>query len=352
MNMWNAVDRLLEQGLREQLYPGCALAVGQKEKVLYRKTCGTLHPEGGAAVTEKSLYDVGALTQVMVTTPLCLFALENGLLSPDDTIDLFLQNVPQDKKGITIAQLLTQTSGLSPYFLLQEEARSQGDALSALLRHPLAGQVGGRVSDSGMGFLLLGFLLEKVFDMPLDDAAEKFVTNPLGMKRTCYLPSDANVAPTGFRDESGVLQTGYPMEGNARYLHGVAGNAGLFTCLEDAIRFAAMLSQNGRSEKGIFLSKRAVHLAVTERTRGMNAARGYGFHITKRSNPFLGLLWPSDGYGLRDEAMGSVLAVSPEDGLYAVLLVNGQEEGMAKGRMERFTRLLLGAAYAAFQHEE
>ena len=72
------------------------------------------------------------------------------------------------------------------HFLLQEEARSDKDALGALLRHPLASPVGGKVSDSGMGFLLLGFLLEKVFDMPLDEAAKRFVTAPLHMNHTNY----------------------------------------------------------------------------------------------------------------------------------------------------------------------
>lgn len=66
-----------------------------------------------------------------------------------------------------------------------------------------------------MGFLLLGFLLERVFDMPLDEAAKRFVTAPLHMGRTGYLPSGSDVAPTSIRDENGVLQPGCPLDGNA-----------------------------------------------------------------------------------------------------------------------------------------
>jgi CubicO group peptidase (beta-lactamase class C family) len=341
--MWKAVDRLLEDALNNDLFPGCAFAIGQGDKVLYSKTCGLLAKDDDKAVSDRTCYDVGDLTQVLVTTPLCLTAVEQGLLDPEDTIPRFLPDVPQDKKHITIAQLLTQTSGLSPHFLLQEEARNHQDAPAALLRHPLTGPVGGKVSDSGMGFLLLGFILEKIFDMPLDEAAKKFVTDPLGMSRTSYLAAGTDIAPNLIRDQNGVLETGSCADANARYLHGVAGHSGLFTCLSDMIRFASMLARDGRTEKGVFLSPRAVHLAITERTRGMNAARGYGFHITKRSNPFLGLIWPSDGYGLRDPASGSVIALSPEDGFFAVILMNGA------GDAQRFTRLLLNAAYAAFQ---
>ena len=110
-------------------------------------------------------------------------------------------------------------------------------------------------------------------------------------------------------------------------------------------------SDTGRTEDGVFLSQRAVHLVSTERTRGMNAARGYGFHITKRQNPFLGLLWPSDGYGLRDPASGSAIAVSPLDGFFTVILMNGAYTPANRAEGERFLRLCLNAAYAAFQHE-
>lgn len=227
--MWNAVDHLLEEAIRENAFPGCAIAAGQRGKVLYTNVSGYLVRDGERQVTHSTRYDVGALTQVLVTMPLCMIAVERGLLGPDDTVDRFLPEVPPDKKNITVAQLLTQTSGLSPHFLLQEEARSDKDALGALLRHPLASPVGGKVSDSGMGFLLLGFLLERVFDMPLDEAAKRFVTAPLHMGRTGYLPSGSDVAPTSIRDENGVLQPGCPLDGNARFLHGVAGHSGLFS---------------------------------------------------------------------------------------------------------------------------
>ena len=77
-----------------------------------------------------------------------------------------------------------------------------------------------------------------------------------------------------------------------------------------------MLAGDGRNEEGVVFSYRSIHLATTERTRGLNEARGYGFRITKRSDPFLGHLWPSDGYGLTDPASGSLIAVSPDDGFF------------------------------------
>lgn len=350
--MWNAVDRLLDQAVEEQLFPGCAIAAGQGDHVLYTHVCGHLVKDGVREVSHATRYDVGALTRVMATMPLCMVAVEEGLFSLDDVIDRFLPHVPEDKKSITLLHLLTQTSGLSPHFLLYEEACSDRDALEALLRHPMSGSVGGKVKDSGMGFLLLGLILERVFAMPLDEAVKRFVTAPLHMSGTGFLPSGDDVAPTSVQDENGEAQPGSPLDGNARFLHGVAGHAGLFTNLEDGVRFAAMLACNGKTEDGVFLSERAIHLAITERTRGMNEARGYGFRITKRQDPFLGHLWPSDGFGLQDPSGGSLIAVSPTDGFFTLALMNGNGLFGDKQAGARLHKMILNAAYAAFQHEK
>lgn len=348
--MWNAVDRLLEQAVENNSCPGCAMAAGQGGKVLYTNAVGRLVRDGERKTSPTTLYDVGALTQAMAVMPLCMLAVEQGLASPDDGIGRFLRDVPSDKRPITLMHLLTHTSGLTPHFLLHEEAKSDRDALKALFRHPLAGTVGGKVRDSDMGFLLLGLILETIFAMPLDEAVKRFVTAPLGMKRTGYLPSGEDVAPTSIQDENGQPQAGVPLDGNARFLHGVAGHAGLFTNLEDITRFASMLAWGGRTRDGVFLSQRAVHLASTERTRGLNEARGYGLRITKRSSPFLGHLWPSDGYGLADPWGGSAMAVSPEDGFFAVVLLNAGNTSAERPAGERALKLLFNAAYAAFQH--
>lgn len=347
--MWKTIDDLLLKGIAGGVFPGCAMAAGQGRRVLFTSVHGHLNPESAREVTHATRYDVGILTQVMATVPLLLRALESGLVSLDDPLSMWLDDVPSDKQGVTLLQLLTHSSGMSPFFLLPEEAEHSRDALRALLNHPLSSAPGGKVRDSAMGYILLGFILEKVFGMPLDEAVKRFVTVPLGMSRTGFLPAGDDIA---FTESEGVdWQAGQPQDKNARFLHGVAGHAGLFTDLEDMIRFAAMLADNGRMEDSVAFSYRALHLATTERTRSMNEARGYGFRITKRSDPFLGHLWPSDGYGLKDPASGSLIAVSPEDGFFVALLLNGHYAPSDRQTMERLQKCLLNAAYAAFQHE-
>ncbi len=350
--MWNAVDKLLTNAMENGCFPGCALTAGQHDQVLYAKTFGTLTPNGHAAVTPNTRYDAGSLTQVLATMPLALKAMELGLISPDDPISRFVENVPADKRDMTLEQLLTHTSGLPGSFSLEHEAHSASDALAALLAHSLESAPGSRVRQSAMGYILLGFLMEKVFDMPLDTAVKRYVTAPLGMDGTGYLPSGENIAPTRITDENAQPSAGWPLDGNARFLHGIAGHAGLFTTPADLTRFVRMLATDGACDGGIFLAQRSVHLAATDRTRGMNAAWSYGLRITKRSQPYLGHLWPSDGYGLQDPISGSLMAINPSDGFFVALLCNGHETPASREENDRLRKVLLNAAYAAFQHQK
>ena len=246
--MWKAVDDLLARSIAEGIFPGCAMAAGQGTRVLFTSVHGTLAQGDARGVTHTTRYDVGLLTEVMATVPLFLYALERGLVSLDDRLGRWLGDVPQDKREITLLHLLTHTSGMSASFLLSQEAGGDRHALGALLRHPLTGRGGAKVRDSDMGFILLGFLLERVFGMPLDEAVKRFVTAPLRMPSTGYLPAGDDVAPAGGESEGAEWQAGQPQDGSARFLHGVAGHAGLFTDLEDIIRYASLLAGGGRPE--------------------------------------------------------------------------------------------------------
>ena len=157
--MWSTVDNLLSNAIKTGCFPGCAIAAGQQGVVLYQKTFGYLTPSESVAVTCETRYDAGSLTQALATMPLALKAMENGLISPDDPISRFLPDAPQDKRDITLEQLLTHTAGLAASFSLEHEAHTAGEALSALLAHPLENQPGTKVRQSAMGYILLGFLM-------------------------------------------------------------------------------------------------------------------------------------------------------------------------------------------------
>ena len=76
------------------------MAAGQGHRVLFTSVHGKLAPGSQRDVTHTTRYDVGALTQVMATVPLLLHALETGMLSLDDPLSMWLENVPEDKREL------------------------------------------------------------------------------------------------------------------------------------------------------------------------------------------------------------------------------------------------------------
>ncbi|MDD3410882.1 MAG: serine hydrolase, partial [Eubacteriales bacterium] len=270
---------------------------------------------------------------------LALSALEHGKLTLDDPLTMFFSGVPADKRGITVGQLLTHTSGLPPYFPLEQEADGASDAAQAILAHPLDERPGRRVRESAMGFVLLGLLLEKALRLPLDEAARRYVFSPLGMTLTDYLPSGANIAACGLDPATGEPLVGVAADENARFLHGVSGSAGVFTTLNDCLRFAGMLAHEGAP----LLAPATVRLARRNHTRGLDEAFGLGFRLKTG----FGDLWSGDTFGLT--APGGCLAVDPVSGLAAALLLNPVETPRGGAALPRLRRLALNQALAEAQ---
>ena len=53
-------------------------------------------------VNEDTYFDIASCGKILVTTPLILQSIDRGLLSLDSTLEEFFDNVPVDKKNITI----------------------------------------------------------------------------------------------------------------------------------------------------------------------------------------------------------------------------------------------------------
>ena len=171
------------------------------------------------------------------------------------------------------------------------------------------------------------------------------------MKRTGFLPMGDDIAHTDANVDTGDPRVGEPHDENARFLHGVSANAGLFADIQDMTRFLAMLSQEGRTSAGVFLTKESIRLATADHTKGMKEANGLGVQLARREQSFMGDLWPKDGYGQAGYT-GTSLAVDPASGLYVALLSNRVQIAKESGALLRLRRLLHNRALAEFLRSE
>jgi serine-type D-Ala-D-Ala carboxypeptidase len=240
----------LEAEIGRESFPGAATLVGTSEAILEMSVAGSaaVDPET-AGVSPDTLWDLASLTK-----PLCTGALARAAKSSGLDLDLppgFF--FPAWKKtrydGITLATLLTHTSGLPAWFPLYtrgEGARAYARTLAEL--EPAAA-AGSAVIYSDINFLLFGDVLEAHFSMPLDRAFAQLVAAPAGSAAR-FLPDPTQpAAATEKGDETerrmtAALGLSYPHfrtgvvrgevhDGNAFRRGGVAGNAGLFGSARD-----------------------------------------------------------------------------------------------------------------------
>lgn len=342
MKMQLLLDTLLDRGLREGCYPGAVAACGDAGHVLALSCVGKI-AQNGPAVTLETRYDMASLTKVLSPTMLALRALETGELTLYDRLERFFPEAPDDKRAITVRELMTHTAGFTPSFRLDEAVKRPEDALGAIFRRPLESAPGETPRYSCMGYIVLGKALERLYHAPLDQLARERVFAPLGMQSTGYRPAGGNFAATEVDAATGTAWQGVVHDENARFLGGVSGNAGVFSCIGDMIRFAQMLARGGDG----FLSPATLRAAIRCQAQNTDVRRGLGFHLAGTPENFMGDLLPERAFG-HTGFTGASLAVEPESGFFLVLLSNRVHPTRENTRLFRMRRALHNATWAAY----
>ncbi|MGA2404830.1 MAG: serine hydrolase domain-containing protein [Syntrophobacteraceae bacterium] len=244
-------------------FSGASLLVSQGRAPIFERTWGSVESDG-AALTPSTRFDLASLTKPLVTAPLCMAAIQRGLLGIDDPISRFFPgSVPGDKEGITVRSLLSHSSGFpayEPFYLelvkLPPEARR--NALASMILQTALDTPPGKTSNySDPGFMLLGLILERQMGARLDSLARDFLFDRLGIDELHFCPTpavprsgplrgQALSPPSPDQDHFGgrLSVPGYAAtqlcpwrkrllfgevdDENAWTLNGVAGHAGLF----------------------------------------------------------------------------------------------------------------------------
>lgn len=345
MELFHRTAALLKQAVEDGAAPCAALAIGVRDRPLFRMVIGNARTVGGReAAGPRTRYDMASLTKILSPTMIALRMIEEGRLHLYNTIGDIL-DAGAERAEVTVFQLMTHTGGFLPDIPLERYAAGPGDAVRAILASPPACAPGEEVHYSCLGYILLGRMLERLGGLPLDELARQYVFRPLGMERTGYLPAGGDIAATEVTPEGECL-CGTVHDENARFLGGVSGNAGVFSDLDDMEAFASMLACGGRRRGVDFLAPCTLRAATRCYTPGMTQNRGLGFHLSGPGS-FHGDLFPPSSYG-HTGFTGTSLLVDPESGLYVVLLSNRVHPTRENTRFLHTRRAVHNAAMAEF----
>lgn len=279
------INDFLRDSVRNGIFIGCNCVIMNENQFLYYSV-GLRSTEPLVKNNLETLYDLASLTKVIATTTAILRLIYFEKLSYDTPVCSIIKAFPN--KEITVFHLLTHTSGL-PSDTKFSYSSTKMQILNKIFDYSKYSRCYEKVLYSDLGYILLGCIIEKITGMSLDRAISKLVLNELGMNKTCYCPSSKErilCAPTEYNLDLHKLLKGEVHDEKAYIMGGIAGHAGLFSCVEDLSHYMQMILNNGMYNDRVFLPSNLIKDLYTILTPKEEIARGIGYLVFDLRSPF------------------------------------------------------------------
>lgn len=264
---------LLHELVDSQVVPGVSYAFLAKGK-LQTEVFGAsqIVPEIKPLLPNQ-LYDVASLTKVIGTTTVILKLWQEGKLAFDDPISQYLPRFKDPR--VTIRHLLTHTSAISGYIKNRNQLNAQ-QLLTALYQLPVCDWLGQKVVYADVGLIFLGEIIEHFYGRAVQEVITTEVLAPLAMFESTFTPKKEQCVPTEFDVKKGLLQ-GRVHDPKAWILKEHCGSAGLFSSLNDLVKFASALLF--AADKHPILSQETIDLLFFDQTPNHHLKRSFGWDL-------------------------------------------------------------------------
>ena len=344
----NSVSEFLKERIAAGDFPSAVYIVGEAGRPVFADAVGNAVVEPSRIpATLDTIYDLASLTKPLITGLLCARRIESRAIGLNSLVAEFLPEFNRpDKQAITVGQLLTHTSGLPAWRPLYILAKGKTDlALAAIASVDLEYASGTRVIYSDLGFITLGLLLEKLTGRRLAELAREEIFQPLALNRTFFNPEIAMqtgiaACETGNAYErntcaeinAGEFQNwrqdviwGQVHDGNAHFLGGAAGHAGLFSTAEETLTIANQFLGRTVEETSVgypsLLKHETLHLFRQNLTSGLEESRSIGWMLAETSGSSAGPDLPPDSFG-HSGFTGTSCWIDPQHERVFILLTN------------------------------
>lgn len=284
------------------------ILVARGGHIVINKAYGLANIEWKIANTPDTKFRLGSVTKQFTAAAILILA-ERGRLSIDDPVKTHMPDAPAAWDKITIRHLLNHTSGIANFTGFPDFGKTKSiaqtpqDLVARFKDRPLEFEPGSRWNYTNSGYVLLGYLIERISGV----SYEKFVTDniftPLAMKDT---GCDSNTALIE-RRASGYTPRGGGRQ-NADFVHMSIplGGGSLYSTTGDLLRW----------ERGLFGGRLLKPESVTTMTTPV--LENYGMGVFVRSTN--GRKQVAHPGGI--EGFNAYMIHYPDDGLTVIVLAN------------------------------
>lgn len=260
----------LAEFIRSKNIPACDLMIYKEHKEIYRFTCGYKDSDKTVPMKGNELYNLYSATKVITCTA-ALRLVERGVIGIDDPVSKYIpefgalyyrtgNGLKPCSKVMTIRHLFAMRGGLtydlnSPSIkaVLSDPAsdKSTVSIVRAIAKEPLLFEPGTDFNYS-LCHDVLGAVVEVASGKRFGQYLKDSIFAPLGMNNTGFFPTKEQ--EESFTAQYRLENDGYRQISlsNAYRLSSVyeSGGAGLFSCIDDYIKFADALANHGTAYNG------------------------------------------------------------------------------------------------------
>lgn len=242
-----AIDQYLTRLRTEKNFSGGLLII-QNGKKVFCKGYGWADREQKIAFNANTLASMGSITKAF-TAAAIMKLYEQKKLSLNDPIKKFFPDIPADKAGITIHQLLTHSSGFHE-FLQNDggdyEKVETKEFMRRAFSEPLLFKPGEKAVYTNVGMSILAIIIEQVSGMEYEAYLGKNLFEPAGINIAYHYPASAtDTLAVGYQNGKrwGTHQQHFKDAGGGPYWN-LKGNGGLEASLNDMFLWANAITNH------------------------------------------------------------------------------------------------------------
>ncbi|HET6462738.1 MAG TPA: serine hydrolase domain-containing protein [Candidatus Krumholzibacteria bacterium] len=160
-----------------------AVLVARGDHIALAKGYGFADRSRNARFEDRTRINIGSLSKAYTAT-IILRLEQDGLVHTSDKLGDLLPGVPDDKKSITVEQLLTHTAGLAWDSVPRGKKLTRDDVLAKILAAKLRSQPGERFAYSNAGYELLAAIAETRSGRSFDALVQQYIAKPAHAQNT------------------------------------------------------------------------------------------------------------------------------------------------------------------------
>jgi CubicO group peptidase (beta-lactamase class C family) len=320
------IDTMISSSIDSGWITGAVGFIARDGKIVYCKSFGYKDMEAKTTLKTDDIFRIASQSKA-ITSLAAMILFDQGKLLLDDPVSKYIPEfahpvvldkfnpadttyttVPANRE-ITIRDLLTHTSGIDYAKIGSEEMRAiydknnipvgfesrpllLGDYMKRLGKLPLVHQPGLQFT-YGLNSDLLGYIVEVISGMSLDQFMHDRIFEPLGMNDTYfYIPADKQDRLVKPSTENGMhkavkwndntfgdVNVNYPLAKGTYF----SGGAGLSSTIQDYATFLQMMLNGGEYNGKRIISRKTVELMTSNQIGNLNEGEnkfGLGFEIT------------------------------------------------------------------------